>query len=142
MTLSDSVCVCTGVCLFVCLFECLGDANDVGIWLFYGWSYMGWEVGGRGVECGREEGGCHVSMWKIFSNQCKKGWVGVANGPKDWVFILVKKKVKIKKVEIKKYRNKISRYGGVGIKMSLKISIICPKFTFCRTFFIDKLFTK
>ena len=38
--------------------------------------------GGRGVEWGREEGGCHVSMWKIFSNQCKKGWVGVANGPK------------------------------------------------------------
>ena len=40
--------------------------------------------GGRGVEWDREEGGCHVSMWKIFSNQCKKGWVGVANGPKEF----------------------------------------------------------
>ena len=87
MTLSDSVCVCTGVCLFVCLFECLGDADDVGVWLFYGLSYMGWEVGGRGVEWGREEGGCHVSMWKIFSNQCKKWWAGVANGPKDFLTV-------------------------------------------------------
>ena len=48
MTLSDSVCVCTGVCLFVCLFVCLNAwvmADDVGAWLFYGGSYMGWEVG-------------------------------------------------------------------------------------------------
>ena len=30
------------------------------------------------------EGGCHVSMWKTFSDQCKKGWVGVANGPKQF----------------------------------------------------------
>ena len=49
---------------------------------------MGWEVGGGGggVEWGRGEGGCHVSMWKKFSDQGKKGWVGgwvgVANGPK------------------------------------------------------------
>ena len=38
--------------------------------------------GGGGVDWGRGEDGCHVSMWKTFSDQCKKGWVGVANGPK------------------------------------------------------------
>ena len=76
MTLSDNVCVCTGVCLFVCLFECLGDADDVGVWLFYGCSYMGWEVGVGVLNGERKTVGCHVSMWKIFSNQCKKGgWV-------------------------------------------------------------------
>ena len=37
--------VCLFICLFVCLFECLCDADDVGAWLFYGWSCMGWEVG-------------------------------------------------------------------------------------------------
>ena len=64
------------VCLFVCLFECLGDADNVGVWHFYGWSYMGWEVGVGVLNGEREEGGCDVSMWKIFSNQCKKGgWV-------------------------------------------------------------------
>ena len=39
--------------------------------------------GGGGVDWGRGEGECHVSMWKKCSDQCKKGWVGVANGPKN-----------------------------------------------------------
>ena len=50
---------------------------------------MGWEVvgpwgggGGGGVDWGRGEGGCHVSMWKLFLDQCKKGWMGVASGAK------------------------------------------------------------
>ena len=37
--------------------------------------------GSRGVEWGREEGGCHVSMWKIFFKSVQ---MGVANGPKDF----------------------------------------------------------
>ena len=40
--------------------------------------------GGEGVGVGGGgEGGCHVSMWKEFSDQCKKGRMGVANGPKN-----------------------------------------------------------
>ena len=41
------------------------------------------EGGGGGVDWGRGEGGCHVSMWKKISDQCKKCWVGIANGPKN-----------------------------------------------------------
>ena len=39
--------------------------------------------GGGGVDWGRGEGGCHVSMWKNVQISAKKGGWVVANGPKE-----------------------------------------------------------
>ena len=64
------------VCLFVCLFECLGDADDVGVWLFYGWSYMGWEVGVGVLNGGGKRVGVMLVCGKSFLISAKKGgWV-------------------------------------------------------------------
>ena len=80
--------MCVYLSVLVCVFEYLGDADDVGVWLFLRtWDGVTWDGrwgGGGGGDWGKGEGGCHVSMWDIFPDQCKKGWVGVANGPKHF----------------------------------------------------------
>ena len=65
--------------MFVCLFVCLNACVMLAMWVsgfFYGWSYMGWEVGIGVLNGGGKRVGVMLVCGKSFQISAKKGgWV-------------------------------------------------------------------